>query len=232
MTFDEVFDQLSQHELSVDQRTLRLVDTAFGARDSRVRVALEAAAIPHSYTASILARLLETNPEAAAEVVASLAELSFVKELPARPAGNVHNTIRRALRLRLHHENPEYLRLLSQRAAQRFYGEETVNRVEALYHGLYAHPEEAADELEQTYVAWDRSRLQRPSSPGHGGSRRRCLLTMPATKPTPSWVLPFWFSSFSYEETSKSKPSARSFRPTKLITISRPVRWNCVATCG
>ncbi|HEY6345752.1 MAG TPA: tetratricopeptide repeat protein [Bryobacteraceae bacterium] len=159
MTFDEVFTRLGRADLDLEQRLLATVEATVEALALPMRDALEAAAVPHSFNALVLAHLLDVDNAQAETLTAELATLSFVEKFPLRGGWNVHKVVRSAVRLKLNRETPERFRLLSARAAQCSYGDDTVNRVEAIYHGLSSDPRNTVAELERTYVAWDRAGL-------------------------------------------------------------------------
>src|SRR5881394_3220394 len=107
MTFDDVFARVRQPILDPEQRTRLTVDTILETGDLRARTALEAAAVPHSFNATIFARLLEVELPEAEALTRELAGFSFVETFPLRGGWNVHKLIRLAVRLKLHREEPE-----------------------------------------------------------------------------------------------------------------------------
>jgi tetratricopeptide (TPR) repeat protein len=157
MTFDEVFARLQQPGLDAEQRMLVTVETTLEMHAPRVRAACHAAAVPHSFNAAILARLLGVDLPEAEDLTRELAGLSFVETFPLRGGWNVHKRIRLAMRLKLQRDDPERFKLLSERAGACSYGDQVVNRVEAIYHGLSSDPDKTAGELERTYLEWFRS---------------------------------------------------------------------------
>ena len=129
---------------------LATVDLAHGSlpeeQRATVKMALQSAAIPHWIDKSILAALLSSDENDAAEVLAQLRTLNVVEPFPARGerAANVHEATRKALRKMLVREQPELFRSLSARVRQCFMGDTAFHlRIEALYH-LFADDQEAA----------------------------------------------------------------------------------------
>ena len=144
--------------------TLATVDLAFpslaDAERAALKVALEAAAVPHWCDAGILAALLEISPEESAVYLARFRKLKVVEPFPARGdnAVNVHETARLALRSWLAADRPDLFRTLSQRTASHFAAAPTsAGRIEWIYHRLCFAPDEAATELERLDREWSGS---------------------------------------------------------------------------
>ena len=107
MTFDEIIGHLRQAQGDPEKLVLATVDTALAAsNEPLLREALEAASIPHWFDARILAQLLDTNTDEAAELELRLRGLPMVEPFGARQGWNVHESTRLALRRKIHNEQP------------------------------------------------------------------------------------------------------------------------------
>ncbi len=139
---------------------LVLLDVALGSRDPSVRDVIEAAAVPHWFTESILARLLGTVE--IDERCQGVERLPKVERFAARDGWSVHENTRRALRQRLAIKSPERLQELSKRAIQCFEGEEAHLCIERVFHKLVAVPDEGQKELSTLWRDWVDAGLHEP----------------------------------------------------------------------
>ena len=124
---------------------LTFADAPQAERD-RLRQALTAAAVPHWFDGPFLAALLATSLDEACDLVGKLRRLTNVETFPARgeSACNVHEASRIALRQHLRTQQPELWLIYARRAHDHLAdGNETRERIEALYH-LFAADTEAA----------------------------------------------------------------------------------------
>jgi tetratricopeptide (TPR) repeat protein len=145
---------------------LATVDLAYPtlaeADRAEIKLALEAAAIPHWIDEAILAALLDSRSKAsAAAQFARLRELRVVELFPARgrDAVNVHEATRLALRKRIATDEPTRFTLMSQRAAAYFSMDSTpTGRIEWVYHLLSSasDKDQGATELEKIHRDWMR----------------------------------------------------------------------------
>ncbi len=155
MDFDEIQRRLESAQGDPQALALATLDIVLADRDPRLRIAVEAAAVPHWFDAEVLAALLPEEADDAAAVVEQLKALPMVESFPARQGWNVHDTTRLALRARLAREEPTRFVRLSAAAADYFIGDAPPLEVERIYHRLSATPE-GADELEALWKRWDR----------------------------------------------------------------------------
>ena len=124
---------------------------------SELRKAIEAAAVPHWFDFAILAQLLLLQEVEARALTKRLAALPMIEPFAGRSneAKNVHTTTRLALRNRLYSDDPDYLRLLSQRAYKALGNSLSSDIVtERLYHRFIVEPDLAADESVELLRAW------------------------------------------------------------------------------
>src|SRR5689334_17144635 len=85
--------------------TLATLDIVLSAREPWLREALEAAAIPHWFTAPAIAKLLQNDDAAAAKYLEGLKTLPMVEAFATRDGWNVHEATRLALRSHLVRED-------------------------------------------------------------------------------------------------------------------------------
>ena len=137
------------------------VDLAFPdiPDDDRValRLALEAAAVPHWCDAAILAELIDDSGSLSPGQWARLKTVPVVEPFPARgvDAGNVHEASRLAIRKRLAETQRTRFIEFSARSARVFEADtRSIGRIEWIYHLLVADPERGAVELEDLDRAW------------------------------------------------------------------------------
>ena len=132
---------------------LALIDITFHALPEserrELKEALQAAAVPHWVTPTILAHLLEVSEDIAAERLARLRQLTVMEPFRARGEGacNVHESTRLALRQQLwiDEQTRTTFIALSARAWQWFAQQpDPAERIEALYHHFIADPQTAA----------------------------------------------------------------------------------------
>jgi tetratricopeptide (TPR) repeat protein len=157
MIFENLLALLRDAAGNPERMTLATAESILSTRKPGLGVALEAAAIPHSFNGAILSCLLETDPVEAFALTAELTSLPMVEPFPAREGWNVHEATRLALRRKLRAERPELFQTLSARAAGCWQGDAFADRIEAIYHRLSSDPDQAIDDLERTYWAWDGS---------------------------------------------------------------------------
>jgi tetratricopeptide (TPR) repeat protein len=153
VTFDEVILRLQQAREDPNALALATVDVVLTGDDRDLHAILEAAAVPHWFSADILARVLDVSEAAAEKYVERLGRLSMVESFAGR-GWNVHEATRIALRARLAGEQQEQFRVLSSRAAACFAADEPTHRLERVYHRLIAEPAAGADELGALWKAW------------------------------------------------------------------------------
>lgn len=111
---------------------------------------LQAAAIPHWFSAEMLAELVSTTNDEAEVLYEHLRLLTLTEPFRARgsDASNVHEATRLAIRRQLAEAEPDRFRLLgSTIAAQLQVGRTSDIRIERVYHLLTAEPDRGADEL-------------------------------------------------------------------------------------
>jgi hypothetical protein len=152
--FDETLRLLESAQGDLQKLALATLDIVLAGQDPRLRVAVEAAAVPHWFDAAVLAALLPEEADDTAAVVEQLKTLPMVESFPARQGLNVHDTTRLALRARLAQEEPTRFVRLSAAAAAYFVGDAPPLEVERIYHRLSAAPE-GAGELEALWKRWD-----------------------------------------------------------------------------
>jgi tetratricopeptide (TPR) repeat protein len=170
MDFDETLRLIAAAQGKPDQLALVTVEIVLNAQppvDREIlRLALDAAVLPHWFDAALLARLLDLDlAPRAGELFTRLCDLPFVERFPARgeTARNVHEATRLPWRARLRAEHPERFRELSLRAAAALPepNDKTAlapHRIEALYHRLVATPrEEGAAQCEALAREWSRA---------------------------------------------------------------------------
>ncbi len=139
---------------------LATVDLTFpdipDADRAALRMALEAAAVPHWCDAAILAELSDsTSPSA--DQWARLKAVPVIESFPARGADarNVHETSRLAIRRHLARTQQEWFIELSGRSARVFRADtRPIGQIEWIYHLLVANPEQGAAELEDLDRTW------------------------------------------------------------------------------
>ena len=139
---------------------LAAVDLTFpsisDAERAALRLALEAAAVPHWCDTAILAELIDSG-SLAPDQWARLKVVPVVESFPARgvDAGNVHEASRLAIRKRLAETQQTRFIEISARSARVFEADtRPIGRVEWIYHLLLADPERGAVELEDLGRAW------------------------------------------------------------------------------
>ena len=121
------------------------------AERSALRLALEAAAVPHWCDATILTELINAPEPVSRDRWTHLKALPVVESFPARgaDAGNVHEASRLPIRRYLAETQRTRFMELSARSAQVFAADtRPVSRIEWIYHLLVADPERGAAELE------------------------------------------------------------------------------------
>ncbi|HET8682230.1 MAG TPA: hypothetical protein VFM54_10190 [Micromonosporaceae bacterium] len=122
-----------------------------------LRLALEAAAVPHWFDAAILAGLVDDQDSPNRDLWVRLKAVPVVESFPARgaDAGNVHEASRLAIRKRLAETQPARFIHLSAQSARMFEADtRPIGRVEWVYHLLAADPERGAVELEGLDRVW------------------------------------------------------------------------------
>ena len=122
-----------------------------------LRLALEAAAVPHWCDAAILAELIDDSGSPSPSQWARLKKLPVVEPFPARgaDAGNVHEASRLAIRKHLAETQQKRFIEFSARSARVFEADtRPIGRIEWIYHLLVADPERGAVELEDLDRAW------------------------------------------------------------------------------
>jgi tetratricopeptide (TPR) repeat protein len=140
---------------------LATVDLAFpGVPESErtgLRLALEAAAIPHWCDTGILVKLIEGSGSLNSSQWTRLKTLPIMESFPARgaDAANVHEASRLAIRKRLAETERRRFTELSIRSARVFDADmRPAGRIEWVYHLLVGDPERGAVELEVLDRAW------------------------------------------------------------------------------
>ncbi|MFP4395337.1 MAG: tetratricopeptide repeat protein [Anaerolineales bacterium] len=124
-----------------------------------LREAVWAAAIPHWFDAPFLAHLLDRDQDRVAEHYEQLQKLSIVEPYPER-GHNLHERARTLLLNHLWENDRERYRELSYRAVaycETQDQEDTLWRVESIYHLLIATPEKGKDQLHNTGKEWHNS---------------------------------------------------------------------------
>ena len=122
-----------------------------------LRLALEAAAVPHWCDPAILAELIDASSSLSSSQWERLKAVPVVESFPARgaDAGNVHEASRLAIRTHLARTQQARFIELSVRAARMFETDtRPIGRIEWIYHLLLVNPEQGADELEGLDRAW------------------------------------------------------------------------------
>lgn len=156
MRFSEMLSALEEAQNDRERLAIAAVEIVLSGRDPKVRAALEAASVPHWFDTDVLAALLGLSPQAAATTAVTLRILPMVEALDNQQSWTVQHDARAALRLRLAEDDPDRFRILSQRCAQYFAGEDPLLRLEALYHRLMFAPVEAAEQLRLLHEDWQR----------------------------------------------------------------------------
>ena len=140
---------------------LATVDLTFpdlpASERTSLRLALEAAAVPHWCDADILAKLAGNSGSPNTDQWTRLKEVPVVEPFPARgtDAGNVHEANRLAIRKHLAETQQGRFIELSSRSARVFEADrQPSGRIEWIYHLLAADPERGAAELENLSRAW------------------------------------------------------------------------------
>jgi hypothetical protein len=155
MNIDELIAELRAAQGDPAKLTLATLDAMLsGTGQSKLRPAVEAAAIPHWFDADILACLMETEAQSAGDILAALRTLPMIEGFPARHGWNVHEATRKALRNHLLETDPERFHRLSVRAASCLSGDDPHHRIESVYHRLVADPRDGADSLRQLCSDW------------------------------------------------------------------------------
>lgn len=139
-------------EAKGDPQSLAMVtlDLVLASKPEGLRRAVEAAAVPHWFDPAILAQLLDDDLAAAAgdwyrQVVAT----PFCEPFPRRSGHNLHEATRRGLRRRLSVQDPQRFSDLTRRAAGAFAGSTVSERIERVFHRLWADPEPTGSEIRQ-----------------------------------------------------------------------------------
>ncbi len=140
---------------------LATVDLTFpdlpGSERTALRLALEAAAVPHWCNAEILTKLTDDSGSPSNNHWPRLKEVPVVEPFPARGAdtGNVHEVNRLAIRKYLAEAQRGRFIELTARSASVFEADmRPIGRIEWIYHLLVADPERGAAELEDLDRAW------------------------------------------------------------------------------
>lgn len=87
MNIDEIIGRIQAVRDNPQELTLATVDIVLAAHDAQLRAAFEAAAIPHWFSADILATLLQIDRITAEEYVDRLRQLPMVRAMPPVEAG-------------------------------------------------------------------------------------------------------------------------------------------------
>src|SRR4051794_5317053 len=123
MSITSIVSRLKEARGDLQKLTLATLDIVLSTRESWIREALEAAAIPHWFTAPAIAKLLQNDDATAAKYLEGLKTLPMVETFATRDGWNVHEATRLALRSHLVREDPERFQKLSARAAETFRGD-------------------------------------------------------------------------------------------------------------
>jgi tetratricopeptide (TPR) repeat protein len=151
---DDLLARLQAAE-SAEERDWLVTETLLESLPAELRQAAWAAAVPHWFDASILAALLDREPEECAALYADLQALPFVEPFEARGGQNVHEVTRTAMLAKLWSERRDEYRALSARAAATFAdGDEPEMRIEEIYHLLVADPDAGAAALYEQGWKW------------------------------------------------------------------------------
>jgi RNA polymerase sigma-70 factor (ECF subfamily) len=153
MDVETALSRLRLGAADTDDPTLAILEIML-ERAPDLRPAIEAAAVPHWFDASIISRLLEIETAPATTLYERLCALPVVESFPSRRGSNVHEATRLALRNRLFRREPERFKALAARAHACFADSDMASRVEAIYHCLIAAPQVGATELCNARQRW------------------------------------------------------------------------------
>ena len=106
MDIDAKEKKLKEAQGDPRKLTLVAIDILLSSREPWLREALEAAAIPHWFTAEILTHLLTVDQPTSEKYLEALRTLPFVERFESRAGWNVHEATRLALRSELARTSP------------------------------------------------------------------------------------------------------------------------------
>ena len=122
-----------------------------------LRQAIEAAAVPHWFDASILAHMLQKPSNFIEDIFETLCSFPMVEQFQLRDKSvfNIHETTRLGLRKYLKQNASDRLRLMSARVIETMADDQEPQFVvERLFHTFLADPDKAADECEILFRDW------------------------------------------------------------------------------
>ncbi|MCB8924634.1 MAG: NACHT domain-containing protein [Ardenticatenaceae bacterium] len=150
----ELLERLSQAS-SASEREVIIFEMSLAALSAELQAAVQAAAVPHWFDVLFLDALLAAESD---ELYDQLLRLSFVEQVPGKGYA-VHERTRKLLLQQLWHNEPDYFRELSRRAANSCAGRESQLalsdwQAEMVYHQLVSDPEAGIDGLRQLATQW------------------------------------------------------------------------------
>lgn len=158
ITIDQALQQLQQAQNDPQAILVTIAQITCMQIHAELFPVLQVAAIPHWFDSNILMHLLKIDEPNAKKWLEQLKQLSIVEQYDKRPTWNVVESSRLALRATMASSECTRFRKLSAQCADYFVGDNTVERIQRIYHQLAISKTGVDQDLLTLFHDWGKTR--------------------------------------------------------------------------